>query len=213
METRTQHEFWHKKSRQFHMFWFVFLGGLMVLEYAFRTGLSITDQAAFQFSKFSSEILMLKAVRMFITRIMPIHLGTTLGFLSPLLAIFACHMLAKSEMPIMDQEKILVQTHIRSMLITSPVLFLVEIITALITGYFVSSYGNLADLIDSADYIRSFILGIAFLLSLSGLALLEIRFLYKSTKLKTRIAVCIASNVVNLFAIMVVNNGIIKLLG
>ena len=193
------------------MLWFVFLGGLEVLTYAFRAGMSLAYQAAFQLARLSSEILTMKAVGMSLTRIMPVHWGITLGLLSPFLSVFACHMLAKSEMPIIDQEEILVRTHLRSMLITAPVLFLIGIITALITGYFFSPYGNFADLIDLADYARFFILGIAFLLSLSVLVFFEIKFLYKATKLKTRVAVCIASLAVNFFAIIAVDLGMMHL--
>jgi hypothetical protein len=204
-----QHEFWYARSRWFHLVWFSFLGGMMVLGYAFDTGKDYVHQLALQLSKFCSEDIILQIARMDLTRqAIPVHLCLSLGFLSPLLGICAYHMMVRSELPIMEQEDVLVRTHVRSLLIITPVLLLCGVAASLIKAYFKNPYMNLNDLINFTDYIRSLYMSLTLGITLSGLAFFEIKLLYKSAKLKKQIAVCVVSILVNYFAIIAVYFGI-----
>ena len=187
----------------------------MVLSYSFNAAKDLVHQTATQCSKFGCpEVLILQMVRISLTReLIPVNLGLTLGLLSPLLSIFAYSMVGRSELPIINQENVLVRTHVKSLLMVTPVLCLCGITAAMIAVYSGSSYKNISDLIDFVDYIQSISRSLALGLALSGLAFLQIKMLYKITKLGRRIAVCVISILVNYLAIIALNVGIGYLVG
>ena len=181
----------------------------MVLGNAFGIAKDLVHQTALKLSKFGGENFILGMTRMGLMReSIPVNLGMVLGFLSPVLGIFAYHMIGRSELPIMDQENVLVRTHVRSLLIIAPVLLIAGVTTFLITAYFESPYKNINDLINFVDYVLSFSKSLAFWVTLSGLVFYEIKLLYKSTTFVKQIAVCILSILLNHAAIISVDVGI-----
>lgn len=187
----------------------------MVLGAAFHSAKDLVHQLASQLSKFGAdgEKYILEMARVALVQEgIPVNLGLILGFLSPVLGICAYHMMVRSELPITDQENVLVRTHVRSLLIMTPVLLIAGVATSLITAYFVSPYKNFTNLINFSGYIQSVSKSLVFCLTLSGLAFYEIKLLYKIATFWKRCAVCVVSILVNQSAIISIDVGITHLL-
>lgn len=209
-------KYWQSKSRIFHLVWFSFLNGLLLLELAFNGAPSLVDQTAANLSDFGSESIIPQSARMALQVIVPLQQGWSLAFWSPLLSITAFYMLGRSKLPSITQQHILLRTHIRFMLSVTPVALPLCLTAALFSAYIASPerVRNFHESLYPANYVQCTISATSFAMALCVLAYLEIKALYKSTNLPMRIAVCVLfSIVVNPIAVIAVDSGIRHLVG
>ena len=208
-ELQLQYKDWYDKSRKFHLLWFLFLGSIIVIGYAYGIGKVIAGQIVTELSKYNLQYLTLQIAQSSLTKgLIPLGVGATLACLSPLLGIFAHYMMQKSELSGVDQRRILITTRLKSLLITAPVLTIAGIVTSLSSAYFATKYRNLStDLISIKDCFEPFVIVLLFVIVLSVLSFMEIKFFSKE-KLAIRIGVCITAIIINTLTIMFMDFGI-----
>ena len=210
---KLQYKDWYNKSRKFHLLWFLFLGGIIVIGYAYCAGKGIAGQIVDDFSKYNLQYLTLQTAYLSLTKgLIPLGVGATLACLSPLLGIFAHYMMQKSELSGIDQRRILISTRLKSLLIAAPILTIAGIVTSLSSAYFATKYRNLStDLISIKDYFEPFVIVLLFVIVLSVLSFMEIKLFFKE-KVAIRIGVCITAIIINTLTIMFIDFGISHLL-
>jgi len=199
-----QYKEWHDKSQKFHLLWFLFLGGIMVVGYAYGIGKEFTAQAA----KYGLQALPLQATRLITRELLPVNVGLTLATLSPILGFFANYKLKQSTLANTAQKKILIHTRLKSLFIVTPFLLASGIILALLLAYFSTEYKNFTDLVNIKDYIESIVKAFLFTLALSLLAFVEIKFFFRESQVVRRIVVCVTAVIINSATILVVDLGV-----
>ncbi len=211
---KLQYKDWYDKSRKFHLLWLLFLGGIIVIGYAYGIGKEITGQVvATELSEYKIQHLTLQIACLSLTRrLIPVAVGLTLACLLPLLGIFAHYMMQKSELSGVDQIRILISTRLKSLLIAAPILTVAGIVTSLSSAYFATKYRNLStDLISIKDYFEPFVIVLLFVIVLSVLSFMEMKFFFKE-KVAIRIGICITAIIINTLTILVIDAGISHLL-
>lgn len=205
-------EFWYSKSRQFHLLWFSFLGGMMVLGFSFHSARDFVGQVSSQLSKYGAEAFTIDLAQVALVReSIPVGLGLILAFLSPLLSICAYYMIRRSELSTLDQRNILSRSHIKAIMVITPILLFGALATALITVYCESVYKKFYILFNIYDLTHAIFKVLLLELVLLGLVFLEIKILYKIKGLLKLIAVCFLSIHINTYAIIAVDYGIVHL--
>ncbi len=210
---KLQYKDWYNKSRKFHLLWLLFLGGIIVIGYAYGIGKVIAGQTAAELSKSNLQHLIFQIACSSLTKdLIPLGVGATLAWLSPLLGIFAHYMMQKSELSGIDQRRILITARLKSLLIAAPILTIAGIVTSLSSAYFATKYRNLStDLISIKDYFEPFAIVLLFVIVLSVLSFMEIKFFFKE-KVAIRIGVCITAIIINTLTIIIMDFGIRHLL-
>jgi hypothetical protein len=205
-------EFWYSRSRQFHLLWFLFLGGLMLLGSSFHFTRDSVAKLSSQLSKYGAGDFTIEAVRIALLReFIPISLGLIFAFLSPLLSIFAYYMIERSELSTHDKRDVLYRSHVKAILATSPILLFGSIIIGLTTVYFASTSKKFYDLFNFYDCLHGIFKVLLFEVVLLGVIFLETKILCTIKGLLKLITICFLYIYINAYVIIAIDYGIVHL--